>query len=299
VSHPPLPGHGSSSAVDVAVLPNGYAMLAGTSYASSTDPNGTGEATLWIVDTSTDTIVGTLRMSDLAQGLSAGDVPRVLTSFRVSPGDGLAVHAVSGTKLGGGPRRWLMTEVPWNRRVDDIAIVPSGAGSFDVTVDWRIDLGGSVAVDTELGAAVGLEIDTVPETPADTDECLIWDLGSGGGYSCEALPGGAPCGTAMSNSVAVTLTCDGDTGTCGVDLTTVFPGVSLVPGDSVLGTLTRLATAEAEIVVEDDSLEVIHGSAVPLFGAGGLATLALSIAASGSFGARKRSHSLVADGSND
>jgi hypothetical protein len=288
----PLPGHGSSSALDVAVLPNGYATLAGTSYPSSTDPYDTGEATLWIVDSSSHTIVATLRVSDLAYDLAAGDVPRVLASFRASPGDGLGVHAVSGTKLGGGPRRWLMTEVPWNRRVSEIVLVPTGGGRFDVQVGWRIDLGGSVAGDTELGAAVGLEINGVPEASAEAEPCLIWELDAGGEYDCESLPDGASCGSATLNDAPITLTCDAGAGTCGVDFTTVFSDLSLHTNDSVLATLTPLPATEAETVLDDDFLEVLVGLVVevPALGAGGLTGLALLLMASSWLVIRNRAH---------
>ncbi|MBW2232050.1 MAG: hypothetical protein JRG89_16410 [Deltaproteobacteria bacterium] len=280
-SLPPLSGHGSSSALDIALLSNGYAMLAGSSYSSSTDPFDTGDATLWVVDSSTHMIVATLGVGELAYDLAAGEMARVLTSFRIGPGDGLGVHAVSGSTPGAGPRRWLMTEIPWNRRVEDIAIVSARAGSFDVQVDWRIDLGGRVIGDTELGATVDLEINGLPETSTDSEECLIWEVSDGSTYSCEDLPDGASCGTATLNTAPVGLTCDGDTGTCGVDFTTIFPGLSLQPGDTVKATLTPLLMAEAETVVDDDFLEVVDAVPVPSLGFGGLARLALLILVSG------------------
>ena len=293
----PLPGHGSSSVLDVAVLPNGYAMLAGTSYPSGSDPNATGEATLWIVESSTHSVVGKLRVSDLAHDLAPGDVPRVLTSFRASPGDGLGVHAVSGTQLGGSPRRWLMTEVPWNRRVDKIELVPAPGSTFDVEVSWRIDLAGSVSGDTELGAEVGLQINGVPETSAEAEECLIWDLDAGGAYACESLPDGASCGTAILNTVPIPLTCDADTGTCGVVVTTLFSAnLPLIKNDSVVASLTPLRSAEAETVEDDDSLELIVAAELPSLGIGGLMRLGLLILVSGCLAARSRSPGLGAVG---
>ena len=279
---------GSSSAFDIAILGNGNAAIAGTSYPSGADPYVTGEATLWVVDSSSHTIISTLRVSDMADDLAAGDEPRVLDSFQISPGDGLGVHAVSGTILGGAARRWLMTGVPWNRRVQDIVLVPQGEGQVDVEVSWRIDLAGTVLSDTELGATLELEINGVPEANADNPECIIWDIADSDGYSCDVLPDGASCGTATLNSVPVSLTCDGDTGTCGLSFTTVFGGVVVLPGQTVSARLTPSRLTEPETVIGDDSFETISMVAAPMLGEWGILQLGALLLTSGLLLARRR-----------
>jgi hypothetical protein len=283
----PLVGQGSSSALDIAILPNGDAAIAGTSYSSGADPYVSGEATLWVVDSSTHAIISTLRVSDMADDLAAGDVPRVLDSFQLSPGDGLGVHAVSGTMLGGAARRWLMTGVPWNRRVQGVALVPQGQGRFDVEVSWRIDLAGNVLLDTELGATVELEIGGVPEADSDNPECIIWDIKDSDGYSCDVLPDGANCGTATLNTVPVGLTCDGGTGTCGLGFTTVFADVAVSAGEAVSVTLTPSPLTEPETVVDDDFFQTIATLPVPTLGATGIVGLGALILTSGWFLARR------------
>jgi hypothetical protein len=183
-----------------------------------------------------------------------------------------------------------MTEVPWNRRVKGINLVPAEEEEFSVEVEWRIDLGGSQSSDTELGATLDLEINGVPTSTTDAEECLIWDLDAGGAFACEDLPDGASCGTGFLNTVPITLTCDAETVTCGVDFTTLFPSTDPI-GNNTLVTvsLAPTAIAEPETVADDDSIEIVVGIELPSMGLPGMTALGLALLSSGSLVVRRLS----------
>jgi hypothetical protein len=70
----------------------------------------------------------------------------------------------------------------WNRRVISVSSSPSTPGHVDLQVTWAIDLVGESTLPVELGGRFLVESGGTPQpgNTTDQDECLIWDLGSGG-----------------------------------------------------------------------------------------------------------------------
>jgi hypothetical protein len=70
----------------------------------------------------------------------------------------------------------------WNRRIISVSSSPGTPGHVDLQVTWAIDLLGDSTLPVELGGRFLIESGGTPQpgNTTDQDECLIWDLGSGG-----------------------------------------------------------------------------------------------------------------------
>ncbi len=139
----------------------------------------------------------------------------------------------------------------FNRRVTGISLAESSSGGFDVTAEWRIDLAGTQAIDVQVGSTVELRIGGTTHSTTDAEECLIWDLGSGGG-DCSIDPDGTTCGSATFGTVTpVVLTCD--SGVCSSPtITSVFPSVPLVVEDEIMVILRPAPGAAPDDLPNDD-----------------------------------------------
>jgi hypothetical protein len=139
----------------------------------------------------------------------------------------------------------------WNRRIISVSSSPGTSGLVDLQVTWAIDLEGDSTLPVELGARFEVESGGTPQpgNTTDHDECLIWDLGSGG---------------ASISGESVTLECD--SGICSTPpMITPIPDVPEPPVGPI-GVILRPAPGalpELPGFPGDDEAEVFPPSALP------------------------------------
>jgi hypothetical protein len=155
----------------------------------------------------------------------------------------------------------------WNRRMVSILVEPAtaGAGLFDLTASWVLDVNHDLTVDVEVGVSAELSVNTTPTGNSDNPVCIIWDIQDSCEHSCATDPDGAVCGDAIISGQTELLTCNAGHDACETPLfEIVFPAVPLMPGDEIMVLLRPAPGALPELPTNDDFLMVVHAvSGVP------------------------------------
>jgi len=146
----------------------------------------------------------------------------------------------------------------WNRRVESLRVQPSAtgpSGAFDLLVDWRLE-----AISSGSGANMGTEIALLvnaTEVAMVTATASDPGLSAGGADPGACMPAtcGGSCGSVSVDAISTALTCVDAATSCACqspDLTAVFPGVVLTPGDEIMVLLRPAPGAAPDADPTDD-----------------------------------------------